>query len=228
MTGELDRIRERYDRRKSLPADRYSFTRPEVLRNVQSVDWVTMNLLRHAGLDDFPRVRLLEVGCGSGGNLLRFLRWGFDPAHLVGNELLGERVSEARRLLPPELELLHQDARGIERPAFDVVYQSTVFSSILDDDVQTQLAQTMWRLTKPGGLVLSYDFTWDNPANPDVRKVSVGRLRELFPAGELTARRVTLAPPLARRVGAHPGLYTLLEAVPVLRTHVVAAIRKPG
>ena len=35
-----------------------------------------MTMLQHAGLADFARLRLLEVGCGAGGNLLRFLRWG--------------------------------------------------------------------------------------------------------------------------------------------------------
>ena len=84
----------------------------------------------------------------------------------------------------------------------------------------------MWRMTKPGGAVLSYDFTFDNPSNPDVRKVTVARLRELFPAGKVTTRRVTLAPPLARRIARFGPAYTMLDAVPALRTHIVATIVK--
>lgn len=224
--SELDRIHERYERRKDLPADRYSFARPEVLRSVQQVDRVTLKALTKVGLTDFAHLRILEVGCGSGGNLLRFLRWGADPANLVGNELLEDRVREARRLLPPLVELRHQDARTLDGEPFDIVLQSTVLSSILDDTLQEQVAAAMWRLTKPGGVVLSYDFTYDNPANKDVRKVTAGRLAELFPEATVDTYRVTLAPPIARRVARVGPLYSALESVPLLRTHLVATLRK--
>ena len=41
----------------------------------------------------------------------------------------------------------------------------------------------MWRWVRPGGGVLWYDFTFDNPRNPDVRGVPLARVRELFPHG---------------------------------------------
>lgn len=225
--SELEKIRHRYGRRAAIPREQYSFTQPEVLRRVQSVDRATLRLLSRAHLTDFPRLRVLEVGCGSGGNLLTFLRWGCDPANMVGNELLADRAAEARRLLPPGVQILNQDARTLEGEQFDIVFQSTVFSSILDDSVQNQVADTMFRLTKPGGVVLSYDFTFNNPANPDVRKVPLGRLRELFPLGAMRFQRVTLAPPIARRIGHFGPLYAALEALPPLRTHVIATIAKP-
>jgi hypothetical protein len=76
--------------------------------------------------------------------------------------------------------------------------------------------------------VLFYDFTVDNPRNPDVRGVPLARLRQLFPHGHCTHRRVTLAPPLARAVTKlHPALYTALNTLPWLRTHVLAWIEKP-
>jgi hypothetical protein len=86
----------------------------------------------------------------------------------------------------------------------------------------------MWSWVKPGGGVLWYDFTVDNPRNPDVRGVPLTRVRELFPEGDLRAQRVTLAPPLARAVvRVHPALYTLFNCVPLLRTHVLAWTAKP-
>ena len=82
---------------------------------------------------------------------------------------------------------------------------------------------------KPGGQVLWYDFTYDNPRNPDVRGVPVARVRALFPDGELSVRRLTLAPPIARPLARiHPSLYTLANALPWLRTHVLCWIRKPS
>ena len=46
-------------------------------------------------------------------------------------------------------------------------------------------------------------------------------------ASRIDVRRVTLAPPLARAVCAvHPSLYTLFNALPLLRTHRLAWIAK--
>jgi len=63
----------------------------------------------------------------------------------------------------------------------------------------------------------------NNPRNRDVRGVPLARLRQLFPQAAITHRRVTLAPPLARPLcRLHPGLYPIANALPLLRTHVLA------
>ncbi|MFS9605942.1 methyltransferase domain-containing protein, partial [Klebsiella pneumoniae] len=76
-----------------------------------------------------------EVGCGAGGNLLDLLRLGLRPEHLTGIELLPERLAAARAALPERVRLLAGDASQADvAPASqDLVLQSTVFSSILDD-----------------------------------------------------------------------------------------------
>ena len=85
----------------------------------------------------------------------------------------------------------------------------------------------MWSLTAPGGAVLWYDFAFNNPKNPDVRGVRRGRIRELFPHGEHRCQRITLAPPLARMLTRlSPALYTVANAVPLLRTHLFCVIEK--
>jgi hypothetical protein len=86
----------------------------------------------------------------------------------------------------------------------------------------------MWRWLAPGGAVIGYDFTVDNPRNPDVRGVPLARWRELFPHGRIDARKLTLAPPLARAAcRIHPALHGWLDAMPWLRTHLLAWIAKP-
>jgi len=85
----------------------------------------------------------------------------------------------------------------------------------------------MWELTKRGGGVLWYDFIYDNPENPDVRGVPIRRIRELFPEGRMRYWRLTLAPPIARRVcRIHPCLYYVFNVFPFLRTHVLCWIAK--
>ena len=197
---------------------------------VQERQRAMLRLFNEVNLPDLAQLDLTEVGCGSGGNLLELLRLGFATQRLAGIELLPARFDAARARLPTATRLWLGDATqaSVADASQDIVMQSTVFSSLLDDTFQQRLAQTMWRWLKPGGAVLWYDFTVNNPANPDVRGVPLSRVRALFPGAVLTTRRVTLAPPLARALcRVHPALYTLFNPVPLLRTHVLAWIAKP-
>lgn len=227
---ELDAIAQRYARRAETVAhDRYSLLRPEVWQMLQERQRALLReLARRPGRPE--QWRLTEVGCGAGGNLLEMLRLGLAPEHLTGIELLPERHALARAVLPATVQLSLGDASqaGVGEASQDLVLQSTVFSSILDDGVQQALAQAMWRWLRPGGAVLWYDFIVDNPRNRDVRGVPLARVRALFPEGKLRWQRLTLAPPLARLVcRAHPAAYTVFNSIPWLRTHVLAVIEKP-
>jgi len=226
---EAAAVRERYARR--APQDpRYSLRHPAALRAWQERERATLALFTRLGLPDLATLRLLEVGCGSGSQLLNALIWGFAPEHLQGIELLPERYAAARMLLPPAVQLLQGDATqaNVAPGSQHIVLQSTVFSSLLDDAFQQHLADAMWRWVRPGGGVLWYDFTVNNPRNADVRGVPLARVRQLFPQAQLTAQRLTLAPPLARAAcRVHPALYTALNLLPPLRTHVLAWLAKP-
>ena len=227
-TSECDRVRARYARREGV-SDRYSPLAPDVLMAQQEKVRALARCFRRAGLLPLGDKRLLEIGCGHGGNLHQLLGLGFRPENLVGNELLEERIQSARHLLPVSLALHPGDATALDLPdaSFDVVLQSTVFTSILDRTFQRKLAKRMWDWVKPGGGVLWYDFAFDNPRNPDVRGVPFQEIQALFPEGRISRQRITLAPPLARLVcPIHPALYTALNVVPFLRTHWLCWIHK--
>ncbi|MEO8079830.1 MAG: class I SAM-dependent methyltransferase, partial [Caldimonas sp.] len=174
-------IAERYARRGAT--DRYSLLNPDVWQATQERERALLDLFARHGWRDLSSRRLVEVGSGSGANLLEMLRLGFAPERLVGIELLPERHEAARRLLPPALALHQGDASVLDlgEASCDAVLVASVFSSLLDDAFQARLAAALWRWVTPGGCVLWYDFTVDNPANPDVRGVPVARIRALFP-----------------------------------------------
>jgi SAM-dependent methyltransferase len=228
LNDETRAVAERYARRGA--GSLYSPLRPEVWQGLQERQRAMLRRFKAAGITDLAPLRITEVGCGSGGNLLELLRLGARPEHLTGLELLPERHAAARHALPAASTVWLGDATQapVAPGSQDIVLQSTVFSSLLDDAFQQRLASAMWQWLKPGGAVLWYDFTMNNPRNADVRGVPLARVRQLFEQGHLQADRVTLAPPLARLVCRwHPGLYSVFNALPLLRTHLLAWVRKP-
>jgi SAM-dependent methyltransferase len=228
--AEVEAVRARYARRAAADEDRYSILRPDVYLALQERQRALLRFLAQPGVGKMQDLTLVEVGCGAGGNLLDMLRLGFSPAHLQGLELLPERFEQARACLPASTQLWLGDASQapVAPSSQDLVLQSTVFSSLLDDAFQAQLAQRMWSWLKPGGAVIWYDFTVNNPRNHDVRGVPLRRVRQLFPHARISSQRVTLAPPLARTVcRLHPRLYGMFNSLPLLRTHRLVWLHKP-
>lgn len=228
--NEINSIHERYDKRKYLvESSRYDPLNPSVYLSEQEKERAFIKWIKYANIAPVNRLKVLEIGCGSGTNLLQLLRLGFIAENLVGNELIDERAHAARERLPDKTKIIVGDASNLDYPgnSFDVVLQSTVFSSVLDRDFQQKLADHMWYLTKPGGGVLWYDLIYNNPWNQDVKGVPIRRVRELFSGGEMRAWRLTLAPPISRLVTeVHPSLYSLFNLFPFLRTHVLCWICK--
>lgn len=226
-------IQQRYARRVADGvAERYDILNLDVLSIVHERERALRRWLLSADVGHPRDLTVMEFGCGTGGWLESFLRMGFEPEHLHGLDLLADDIARARHRLPSSVRLTVGDAAEISATGeqFDVCTQATALSSILDPVVQRQVADTMWQLTRPGGGVLSFDFAYSNPANPDVVGIPVRRLRELFPhAGKPVVQRLVLAPPIGRRVARFGHLaYDSLNALPVLRTHRLVWLPKPG
>ena len=231
FNSELEQIEERYQKRKENQSQRlYSPLDPYVLMVNQERERAIHRWMNATSIgQNRNQATLLEIGCGAGGNLLRFLQWGFQAENLCGNDLLPDRIDDARELLPENIQLIAGDAFTTEFPEkeYDVVCLFTVFSSILDNDFQEQLANHVWSLVKPGGGVLWCDFIYNNPKNKDVQGVPVRRVKELFPKAKMSYERVHLAPPIGRRVSRiHPFLYSTLNSLPFLRSHILCWLEK--
>ena len=222
LLPERNAVAERYARRDAqADAARYSLFHPAALQAHEERLRAMLALWRGLGWPGLAGRDVAEVGCGAGGNLADLLRLGADPDRLTGIDLLPERIATARERLPPAVRLVLGDAAGLDLApqSQDMVLAFTVFSSILDAEVQARLAALMWRWLRPGGGVLWYDFAVDNPRNPDVRGMPVPAVKALFPEARSTVRRLTLAPPLARAAARlHPRAPEWLNLWP-LRTH---------
>jgi hypothetical protein len=111
--------------------------------------------------------------------------------------------------------------------AFDIIHQSTVFTSLLDQGTKKAVATEMLRVLKPKGVILWYDFFYNNPKNPHVRGVGAQEIRALFPGCSVRLKKITLAPPIARRLVPFTWIGALLlEKIALLNTHYLGIIRK--
>jgi ubiquinone/menaquinone biosynthesis C-methylase UbiE len=226
--NEIEEIKQRYKKREGLTG-RYNILQPWIYKGEQEKERALIKWINTCSILPIEEKKLLEIGCGSGGNLLQFLRLGFSPENLVGNELLQDRINKARKKLPTELILLPGNALDltIQDCQFDIVFQSMVFSSILDEKFKFQLAKRMWGWVKEEGGVLWYDFIYNNPWNKDVKGIPYKKVKEYFPEGSIKKWKITLAPPLSRIVTKiHPSFYNIFNLFPFLRTHILCWIQK--
>jgi len=232
LTGvakEAQSLQARYRKRaRRTTSGRYSVFDRAHLMALQQRDRCLLQQLRAAGCSDLGRLRILDVGCGFGQDLVRFVSWGARPELLVGIDALPERCEAAQRL-HPGIRILQANAAALPFPdgSFDVALQFTTMSSILDEAVRFSAAAEINRVLAPGGLLIWYDF-WLNPINRETHGISPKEIRALLPGYHGRLRRLTLAPPLARAVGHFGHLpIALLQGLWPFQTHYLGVLQSP-
>ncbi len=230
VIAERQRIQAEYERRsREVRAELYSPWQPAELFARSERRRVATRTLVELGVQLTPGDRCLEIGFGTLGWLPDLLAWGVKESNLSGIELDATRARRAQEALPVA-DLRVGDATDLpwEANTFQLVVASTVFSSVLNAEVRRQIASEVTRVLRPGGALLWYDMAVRNPWNTNVRPIGRRELGALFPALGGRMRSVTLAPVISRRiVGRSHVAATLLEAVPALRTHLLAVLTKP-
>ncbi len=228
-SAEATAVRDRYARRTGdfLETGPYHPVRADRLVSRQQKEREIARFLRRRWFGRISGLRVLELGCAYGGTLQTLFGLGIDPARTTGVDLLEPRIARARENLPPNCTLLQADALVADLPSagFDLVVQSTMFSSVLNEQVRRALAERMVTLLAPGGVILWYDLAFDNPGNPDVHGIGRSELRALFPGCRMQHRRMTLAPFIGRRAAQMGFLAcSMLASMPFLRSHLLAWI----
>ena len=224
---ELIRIKKEYQRRrKEIPADFYRQAGDSYIYHDRrsSVE----EILTREKIIPLIGKKVLEIGCGIGAWLEDFQGWGAKQENIYGIDLDEERAEVARKKIPGA-HIVIGDAARSPWPSgfFDIILQSTVFTSILEQRVRLELAGEMIRLLKPDGVFLWYDFRFNNPYNVNVRGIKSDQIAALFPGFELIFYKMTLLPPLARFLA--PRLEFLCEFLnqcTFLKTHYFILMRR--
>ncbi len=227
---ETDRIARAYEEMEARAGERWSLANAGNRYVLAERRRAFRRLLERAGWVPLGERRALEVGSGAGVELAWLTEVGAKPSFLAGVDLLAHRVEAARKAYPGiDFRLGNAEKLDFEDRSFDLVMAITIFSSILDRTMAANVAAEITRVLKPGGGLLWYDVRYDSVSNPNVKAVPRERVAELFPGLRGSLSTVTLAPPLARRLGvATPAAYPVLAAVPPLRSHLVGLLRKPA
>jgi tellurite methyltransferase len=104
-----------------------------------------------------PGMSILDAGCGSGRNIVYFLREGYDVCAADADP---EAIASIRSLagtLAPALPATNFRVEAVEEMSFDdeaadVVISNTVLHFAKDDEHFESMLKGSWRVLKPGGL----------------------------------------------------------------------------
>ncbi len=227
---ELVRIREEYKRRDACQAftELYSPFNESTLLLSQGLERNLLALLKQHKFTHLADKKILDVGCGTGIQLQRFAAYGAKTCNLSGIDLMADHIEQARSL-NPSIDWRVGSGHQLPYPdaSFDLVTLFVVFSSILNKPLRQHIANEIWRVRKPGGLILCYDFRYSNPRNQAVEGIPRQEIQQLFqhPGIHFDFRRVTLAPPISRLVAPHARwLAAMLESLKIFNTHFLGII----
>ena len=129
--------------------------------------------------------KVLDVGCGSGRNLIYFLKNGFDVYGIDPNPEAVETVKELSKILNPANPLKNFKVATAEKlpfknNRFDLVISSAVLHFAVDPGHFDRMLLSMWKAIKPGGF-----FFARLASDTGIEKLvhSIGNGRYLLPDG---------------------------------------------
>ncbi len=228
---EINRIKSVYLMREQQGITHtYSYFNPAFLFHMQERERAILKMLRDVDFQ-LNEAKVLEVGCGSGHILNRFLEFG--AKEVYGIELLENRVAIAKSSYP-QIKIIEGNAVNLpyKDNSFDLVTQFMCMSSVLDQQMRLEVAKEMWRVLKPGGGILWYDlrpffetFTKGN-FSQGIHRIDLKELKQLFPLGELKYKGVSLVLKLANFSDKSYFLSYLFSLFPFFRTHYLVFIKK--
>lgn len=224
MTVEKNRFDAIYEDRKRM-AQKYSLDNPGNRFNYQVLRRKIETTLESV-FDDLPKVRLLDLGAGTMHWVNEFSHIGLSSNNCFGVDLLLWRLREGKRAgRDLSAVVCSADNLPFADRSFDLITQLTLMTSVLDRSDRERIVSEAFRVLKPGGFFLWYDFRYSNPGNKFTRGIGRKEIEQLFPDTHISIETVTLLPQLARKlIGPTVPLLKFFYRLPILRTHYLALI----
>jgi SAM-dependent methyltransferase len=125
---------------------------------------------------------VLDVGCGAGSNLAWLVELGADPARLTGNDLIEDRIAEARRRFSGIRFIAGDFLRADVGGPYDVVMLLAVLTSVTNPELKRRIVERCFELLKPGGIFFFYDRVRraESPGSAHYKVLTFRELDEYF------------------------------------------------
>jgi ubiquinone/menaquinone biosynthesis C-methylase UbiE len=214
------------------PLDRNSLLNPEVLLQSIAHEASIVQAFRSIAQDYSP-LNIFYPGCGSGGVSYLFPRIGFSPSSIHGVDIMADRI-ELAKVNYPHFNFSFGDASRLDIAdnSFDIVFESTMFLQIVDEELAKNIASEMVRITKPSGHIILADWRYGKPGDERFHAVNRQRIKNLFDVGRSTT--ITnqylgaLVPPVGRFLSKYlPWAYFPVQSLfPFLVGQVTTVLQK--
>jgi len=194
-------------------------TNPEVLFQYFGFEFAALTALGKAINFNKESSKILDVGCGDGNSLTRFLRLGFSPGNIYGIDAIGERIDEACKRYPNiDFKCDNASKMPYESQMFDLTFSSGMFIQITDEKLSREISDEMLRVTKINGYIMLIDWRYSKPGNSTYLGVSKRRIVKMFSVGSLSdivcQTNGALIPPIGRPLSKYiPSLYFFVRAL---------------
>lgn len=190
----------------------------------QQMQRILLRALLRQQWDTLAGKEILDVGCGNGRMLRQYLEWGAAPDDAAGIEWDEALVEEAFfRHSDLDIRTGSADELPWEADRFDAVSLFEAMSRVPEKQQRQRVAAEIHRVLRPGGVV----FWYDHASHADLA-ISKAEIRQLFPEYRLRLQRTSLSLSVAGSFPQAwlPVAYSLLSAMPGLRTHWLGILRK--
>lgn len=227
--AERERLARVYDTYASDPYYRRIWSASAASNFMSDGKWKAIaGILRDMGLNAV-QARVLDLGAGEGKDCAHFMGLGVKEGRVLALDILQPRARRARQAHAGLASLVgNAEHLPFVNESFDVVYQSTMLSSVLDSHRRARILDEVRRVLRSGGIFLSYDVRYPNPWNRNTRSVRGSEIKDAFAGWPVQLRSVTALPPLVRLLAPVSTLACrALESVAPLRSHLLAVARKP-
>lgn len=154
-------VNERFDEEKDMSSSIYAPNHPigKYSREVLFSGLHKFLVEYSFHLKNLSEIKLLDVGCGSGGMIEYFVSKGFLPANCYGVDLSASRISAAQQLLP-NVNFICGDALNQQFTSFqfDFITSFDLYSHITREDQIIEGLKNVNKSLAKNGVFLWYDI----------------------------------------------------------------------
>jgi SAM-dependent methyltransferase len=127
---------------------------------------------------------VLDVGCGTGENVLYLAERGFAVTGIDGapTAIRKARAKAKRRAINASFELADALNLSVPKQPFDTVIDSGLFH-VFSDEERARFTESLGRVIRPGGTYFLMCFSDQEPGDWGPRRVTQAEIRSVFSDG---------------------------------------------